>query len=70
MTQFPTPDHLVSRTKLCPRTIQSGPTSRSGKAGKGNPYLKRVLGEAAIAASRTDTFLGDRYRGSSAAAAN
>ncbi len=62
MTQFPTPGHLVSWTKLCPRTIQSGPKSRSGKAGKGNPYLRRVLGEAAIAASKTDTFLGERYR--------
>jgi transposase len=62
MTQFPTPGHLVSWTKLCPRTIQSGPKSRSGKAGKGDPYLRRVLGEAAIAASKTDTFLGERYR--------
>jgi transposase len=62
MTQFPTPGHLVSWTKLCPRTIQSGPKSRSGKAGKGNPYLRRVLAEAAIAASKTDTFLGERYR--------
>jgi transposase len=49
-------------TKLCPRTIQSGPKRRSGKAGKGNPYLRRVLGEAAIAASKTDTFLGERSR--------
>ena len=29
---------------------------------KGNPYLKRVLGEAAASAARTDTFLGERYR--------
>ena len=62
MTQFPTAGHLVAWTKLCPRTIQSGPKSRAGKAGKGNPYLRRVLGEAAIAASKTDTFLGERYR--------
>jgi transposase len=62
MTQFPTPAHLISWTRLCPRTIQSGPKNRHGKAGKGNPYLRRVLGEAAIAASKTDTFLGERYR--------
>jgi len=31
-------------------------------AGKGNPYLKGVLGEAAAAAGKTDTFLGERYR--------
>jgi len=62
MTRFPTPEHLVSWAKLCPRSIQSGPISRGGKTGKGNPYLKGALGEAAAAAARTNTFLGDRYR--------
>jgi transposase len=62
MSRFPTPGHLVSWAKLSPRTIQSGPRSRSGKTGKGNPYLKGILGEAAAAAARTDTFLGERYR--------
>jgi transposase len=62
MTRFPTPEHLVSWAKLCPRTIQSGSKNTSGKAGKGNPYLKGVLGNAAAGASRTDTFLGERYR--------
>jgi transposase len=62
MTRFPTPGHLVSWAKLCPRTIQSGAKNRSGKAGKGNPYLKGILGEIATAAAKTDTFLGERYR--------
>ena len=62
MTRFPTPEHLVSWAKLCPRTIQSGPVIRGGKTGKGNPDLKGALGEAAAAAARTDTFLGERYR--------
>ena len=62
MTQFPTADHLVSWAKLSPRTIQSGARSRSGRTGKGNRYLKGVLGEAAAAAAKTDTFLGQRYR--------
>lgn len=62
MTQFPTANHLVSWAKLSPRTIQSGPKSRGGKTGKGNRYLKAVLGEAAVAAAKTDTFLGARYR--------
>ena len=37
---------------------------RKGNAttGHGNPYLARVLGEAAVAAGRTNTFLGERYR--------
>jgi transposase len=36
--------------------------TRGGKTGKGNPYLKGALGEAAAAAAKTDTFLGQRYR--------
>ena len=62
MTVFPTAAHLVSWAKLCPRTIQSGPIQRGGRTGKGNPYLKGVLGEAATAAAKTNTFLGERYR--------
>jgi transposase len=62
MSRFPTAAHLVSRAKLCPRTIQSGAIQRGGKTGKGNPYLKGALGEAAAAAAKTDTFLGERYR--------
>jgi transposase len=62
MAQFPTAGHLVSWAKLCPRTIQSGAKHRAGKTGKGNPYLKGVLGDAAAAAAKTDTFLGERYR--------
>ncbi|CAN5589695.1 IS110 family transposase [soil metagenome] len=62
MSQFPTAGHLVSWAKLSPRTIQSGAKNRSATTGKGNPYLKGVLGEAAAAAARTDTFLGERYR--------
>lgn len=62
MAQFPTAGHLVSWARLSPRTIQSGPRQRGGKTGKGNPYLKGVLGEAAAAAAKTDTFLGERYR--------
>jgi hypothetical protein len=35
--------------KLCPRTIQPGSKNRAGKTGKGNPYLKGMLGGAAAA---------------------
>jgi transposase len=62
MTRFPTAGHLVSRAKLCPRTLQSGPKNKTGKPGKGNRYLKGVLSEMATAAAKTDTFLGERYR--------
>ena len=62
MTVFPTAAHLVSWAKPSPRTIQSGPIQRGGRTGKGNPYLRGVLGEAAAAAAKTRTFLGERYR--------
>jgi transposase len=62
MTRFPAAAHLVSWAKLSPRTIQSGPRSHGGRTGKANPYLKCVLGEAAAAAVRTGTFLGERHR--------
>jgi transposase len=62
MGQFPTPSQLVSWAKLSPQTIQSGPRTKAGHTGKGNRYLKGVLGEVATAAAKTDTFLGERYR--------
>jgi transposase len=62
MTRFPTAGHLASWAKLCPRTIQSGASTHQAKTGKGNPYLKGTLGEAAAAAAKTNTFLGERYR--------
>lgn len=62
MGRFPTAAHLVSWARLSPRTIQSGERTRPGKTAKGNPYLKGVLGDAAAAAGKTNTFLGERYR--------
>ena len=62
MTVFGTPGRLVSRAKRCPRTRQSGKKTTGGKTGKGNPWLNGILGEIAASASRTDTFLGERYR--------
>lgn len=62
MSKFPTAGHLVSWAKLSPRTIQSGTKHAAGATGRGDPYLKGVLGDAATTAARTDTFLGERYR--------
>lgn len=62
MGKFPTAGHLVSWTRLCPRTIQSGSKTGIGAAGQGNPYLRGALGQAAAAAAKTQTFLGERYR--------
>src|SRR5215470_725467 len=62
MTQFPTPGHAAAWARLTSRTIQSGATTRNGPAGKGNRYLRAALGRAAMAAGRTGTYLGERYR--------
>ena len=40
MSRFRTAAHLVSRARLCPRTLQSGAKSTAGKTGKGNRYLR------------------------------
>lgn len=63
MTRFPTPGHLASWAKFAPGIKSSaGKNKGNGSTGKGNRYLARVLGEAAVGAGRTDTFLGARYR--------
>src|SRR5436190_7842642 len=63
MTVFPTAAHLVSWAKWSPQVKQSaGKRKGSNATGRGNPYLSAALGEAAIGASRTHSFLGARYR--------
>jgi transposase len=63
MTRFPTPAHLASWAKFAPGMKESaGKSKGNGSTGHGNRYLARVLGEAAVGASHTDTFLGERYR--------
>jgi transposase len=61
MSCFPTADHLVAWAKFCPQTRQSAGKTRAATTGKGNPWLAATLGEIAIVAARTDTFLGARY---------
>jgi transposase len=63
MTRFPTPSHLASWAKFAPGIAESaGRKKGNSGTGHGNRYLARALGEAAVGASRTDTFLGERYR--------
>jgi transposase len=63
MSRFPTPGHLASWAKFTPSVKESAGKNRGKNAtGHGNRYLARVIGEAAAAAGRTDTFLGERYR--------
>ena len=63
MTVFPTASHLVSWAKWSPQVKQSaGKRKGSNATGRGNPYLSAALGEATISTSRTQTFLGAKYR--------
>jgi transposase len=63
MSRFPTPAHLCSWARFAPGVKESaGKKKGRGATGRGNPFLAQVLGEAAVAAARTNTFLGDRYR--------
>ena len=63
MTVFPTAAHLVSWAKWAPQIRQSAGKRKGRNAtGRGNPYLSAALGEATYAASRTNSFLGARYR--------
>jgi len=63
MTRFPTAQHLCSWAKFTPGVKESaGKKKGNGSTGHGNRYLARVLGEAAVGAARTGSFLGERYR--------
>jgi transposase len=55
--------HLASWARFAPGVKESGGKKKGNAAtGHGNRYLSRILGEAAIGAARTHTFLGERYR--------
>ena len=63
MSRFPTAGHLASWARFAPAVKESaGKNKGNGATGHGNRYLARALGEAAVGASRTNTFLGERYR--------
>ena len=63
MSRFPTAAHLASWARFSPGVKESaGRTKGSSTTGHGNRYLARALGEAAVSAGKTNTFLGERYR--------
>jgi transposase len=63
MSRFPTAAHLCSWARFAPGVKEAAGRRKGNETtGHGNPYLARVLGEAALSAGKTDTFLGERYR--------
>jgi transposase len=63
MTVFPTAGYLCSWARVAPRIKEPGGKRKGGSAtGEGSPCIGAALGEAAVSAGRTQTFLGAKLR--------
>jgi transposase len=62
MSAFPTAEHLVSWAGMCPRLDESAGRKRSKRLRKGAPWLKPVIVQAALAATKVkNSSLRARY---------
>jgi transposase len=63
MSVFPDSQRLASWAAVCPGNRESGGKQMSGKTRKGNSYLRRILCQAAWAAThKKGSYLGTLYR--------
>jgi transposase len=62
MQAFGAPEKLASWAGVCPGNHESAGKRQNGKQRKGNPYVRRLLCEAAQAASRTRCALADKFK--------
>lgn len=62
MSRFPTHCHAASWAGLAPGKNESAGRNHSARTLKANRYLRTALVEAAYAAGRTSTYLGEKYR--------
>jgi transposase len=62
MDAFGSAHKLASWAGVCPGNHESAGKRKSGKKRKGNPYVRRILCEAANAASRTRSALAEQFK--------
>ncbi len=62
MSHFPDAAHAASWVGICPGQHETGGKQQSGRSRQGNRLAKTVLIQAAHAAGRTQTYLGEQYR--------
>jgi transposase len=63
MEQFPSAKHAASWGGVCPGNNESAGKRLGGKTRKGNPWLRRILGQSAWAAARTkNTYVAVQFR--------
>jgi transposase len=63
MEQFPSAKHAASWGGVCPGNNESAGKRLGGKTRKGNPWLRRILGQSAWAAARTkNTYVAAQFR--------
>ena len=61
MEAFGSPDRLSSWAGVCPGNNESAGKRKTGRIRKGNPYVRRILCEAANAARRTKSMFQSKY---------